>query len=953
MRSIILLFFSLAIHLLSSSATAEQINIDLASGSQTLNPGLLYLLDNDQSYQLEQIIHPDTERQLNWKTRQQLNEKLFMPSGHYWIKGQLHNPQDKPLTVTLNTEYPGINSATLYSLDSERALTTLYKNTGSSHAFTNRPAPHRNLITTLTLPANSDSTLIWQIESRPVFQFRARLWQPETFIEHDQQQQMLYGMLYGILIVMALYNLFLFLSTRQKSYIYYVLYVVSSLYLIGSDQGHTYQYFSPDMAWQKLTVYELVYAFNMCMFAQFCIYFLNLKQHSPQLRKAFRWLAVGFTVVALLVIFSGSLSMALLGIGLASLIYFTALVAGIIVRSAGVISAGHFIIAIMILVFSIAVNNMAKLGLIKSTALTENISSFGTVLMLIFFSLALADLINQLQKENKENQRNMAKANEEKIKSRSELLRSQMDRIKLEQTASQAKMESRSKSGFLATMSNEIRNPVQEISAMTGQLQATELDSEQNQWLNSIEHANQSLLVIINDLRDYAKFEAGEMELVMANFNLESLIDDCISSFSLRATEKELEFIADIEPGIPPVLRGDATKLRRIIFNLLSNAFKFTEHGNILLKVASTGKPAINCVELKFTVKDTGIGLTSEEQQRLFSPFQHSDDNSYAQFGGSGLGLSISKQLAELMDGAIGVESESGNGAEFWFTARLIIDQNPDATLLREKSDQLTGKKLLLVDANHASTDILIRLLKSWKLQLVHCESVHDAINQLALNQHKQPFDIVLADYYLVNEDSLAIARYLKQQQQINTSMVLMVTSRSLSNHASLNNNSIKIVLEKPITNALLHDALIQAATSSNDIGEIASQLSFDPTNFKVLVAEDNTVNQLVITGLLTKLGIEPDIANNGLEALECYDKQDYDLILMDCEMPEMNGYEASKQIRSKEQHSGRKRVTIVALSAHARSDYLSHAQQVGMDQCMTKPIPSNEMITLLNQLGH
>jgi signal transduction histidine kinase/DNA-binding response OmpR family regulator len=953
MHSITLLFLSLAIHLFTLQASAEQITVDPASGSQTLNSALLYLQDNKQSYQLEQIADNNSKLQLNWQTRLQLEENLLLQPGHYWIKGQLHNPLDKPQTVTLSTEYPGINSAALYSLDAEQTVTTLYKNTGSNHPFTNRPAPHRNLVTTISLPANSVSTLIWQIESRPIFQFRASLWQPEAFIEHDQQQQMLYGMLYGILIVMALYNLFLYLSTKQKSYIYYVLYVVSALYLIASDQGHTYQYFSPDLAWKKLTTYVLLYAFNICMFGQFCIYFLNLKQHSPLLLKIIRWLSAVFIILALLVAFNGSLSLVLLGITTASLIYIAALVAGIIVRRAGVISAGHFIIAIMILVFSIAANNMARLGLINSTALTENLSAFGTVLMLIFFSLALADLINQLQKENQENHRNMAKANEEKIKSRNELLHSQMDRIKLEQTASQAKMESRSKSGFLSTMSHEIRNPVQEISAMTGQLQATELDQHQNQWLNTIEQANQSLLVIINDLRDYAKFEAGEMDLVMANFNLETLIDDCVSTFSLRATEKELEFIADIEASIPPVLRGDATKLRRIIINLLSNAFKFTEQGNILLKVASTGKSAINCVELKFTVKDTGIGLTSEEQKRLFSPFQHSDESSYEQFGGSGLGLSISKQLAELMDGAIGVESESGNGAEFWFTARLIVDQNPDATLLREKSDQLTGKKLLLVDAHHASTDILIRLLKSWGLQVVDCESVHDAINQLALNQQKHPFDIVLADYYLINEDSLAIARYLQQQQQINTSMVLMVTSRSLSSQTSLNNNSIKIVLEKPVTNALLHDSLIQAVTSSSDIAEMANQLSIDPAKLKVLVAEDNTVNQLVITGLLKKLGIEPDIASNGLEALNCYEQQDYDLILMDCEMPEMDGYEASKQIRSKEQHSGRKRVMIVALSAHARSDYLSHAQQVGMDKCMTKPIPSSEMIALLNQLGH
>lgn len=950
MRPIRLLLLSILMIVMTTPGIAGELTIDVSSGKQLLDPSLDYLLDENRQYRLEDIIATPNNPPLDWKSGRQREDILLMKPGVYWFKGDIFNPLTQPQTVALLTEYPTIHSATLYSIDSSNNLTTHYDRSGFNQAFSDRPISHRNLVAEITVAANSTSTLIWRVEFKPLVQFRATLWQPDDFFETDQIQQMVYGMLYGILVVMALYNLFLYFSTKQKSYIYYVLYMVSALYIMASDLGHTHQYILPTKQWDKLTVYTLVYAFNVFLFSQFCIYFLDLKKYSLPLMNLIRAVAIScFASVLLLAIYS-NFPLVFISLTTATLLYILALIAGIIVRKAGVTSAGHFIIAILILVFSMAANNMARLGLIKNNSFTENLNALGTVMMLVFFSLALADLINQLHKENKENKKHIATANEEKRKSHTELLKAQSDRIKLEQTASQAKRESRSKSGFLATMSHEINSPMLEISNMTELMKSTSLDEKQTQYLNAIEHSGQSLTAIINDLQDFAKIEAGEMSLEIASFNLETLVDDCISTFSLRAVEKDLEFIADIEPGIPPVLQGDANKLKQIILNLLSNAFKFTEQGDILLTVASTGKPSVNSVELKITVKDSGIGLTPEEQQRLFTPFQHAGENTYGEFGGSGLGLSISKQLADLMDGIIGVESEAGKGSEFWFTARLIIDEKPDPTLLREKSSLLNGKKLLLLDANPVSTDIIARLLQHWHMDVEHCDNVQDAMELLA-SHRQQPFDIVLAEYNLKNSDSLAVASFIKEQQLIDTALILMVASRSLSNQTSLNDNSIKIVLEKPITNTLLHDALIQALSSSNDISRSAELLTIDPSRLNVLVVEDNKVNQLVLMGLLKQLGITPELATNGLEALNHYEHNDFDLILMDCEMPEMDGYEASHQIRSKEKHSGRKRVTIAALSSHARSDYLTRSQQAGMDQCLTKPVAPRELIDLINRI--
>ncbi|WP_101757096.1 response regulator [Oceanicoccus sp. KOV_DT_Chl] len=565
--------------------------------------------------------------------------------------------------------------------------------------------------------------------------------------------------------------------------------------------------------------------------------------------------------------------------------------------------------------------------------------------MLVFFSLALADRINQLQKENNDANLGMAKANEEKLKAKAELVKNRAERINLEQSANQARRESRSKSNFLATMSHEIRTPMNGVLGMTELMKSTHLDEQQTLYLNTIERSSQSLLAIINDLQDFAKFEAGEMSLEIASFNLETLLDDCISTFSLRALEKNLNLIADLDPDIPPVLRGDATKLRQIILNFLSNAFKFTDQGDILLSVSTTQKSSINGIELKFAVRDSGIGLTNEEQQRLFSPFQHADDSTYGRYGGSGLGLSISKQLAELMDGSIGVISEAGVGSTFWFTARLLLDKDIDKTLLRKKSAAINGKRLLLVDPNPVSADIISRLLESWNLVVIACCSVDQA--RRCIDQYN--FDIVLAEYHLLDSNSLKISEYLQLHSPA-TVFIIMAANRTLARKNILADYDIKILLEKPITHALLHDALVRSLTSPQHSAEQQATLSNDQQHLRVLVVEDNQVNQLVILGLLKQLNITPDLAANGLQALAAFEQTRYDLILMDCEMPEMDGYEASHQIRAKEQQSGAKPVVIAALSAHARSDYKDRALQAGMDEYLTKPIGLNDLLDLINK---
>lgn len=940
-RSLLFLLWMLLLPALA--ANADGLVVDDVITRTVLDRHLDFVYDKQQTYQVIQVVE-DSDT-LPWQSGEVRDSSMLMTAGLYWFKGTLVNNSSEALQYTLEVEYPSINIADLYVFYPDGDVKTVYTDAGLNDRFSNRPTPHRNLVNTLTIPANSSITLVWRIESQPLFQFRATLWDTDAYIAQDQHFQMLHGMVYGVLLVMALYNLFLFFSTREQSYFFYVAYVLSFAYILAADRGHLYQYVASDESWAKLPIYALAYVTNILMFGQFTIYFLNLRKRERRLLWLIRWLAVISTLLVAAVVMTNSMIFVVLGLTGISLMYIAALVAGVVVRRAGVISAGHYVIAIMILVFSLIASNMATLGLISSSEAIENIGSIGTTLMLIFFSLALADRINQLQKENSEANIGMARSNAEKIKAQVELQNSKNERVKLEQSSSQAKLESRAKSDFLATLSHEIRTPMNGVLGMTELMKATDLSGQQTYYLNTIEHSGQSLLAIVNDLQDFAKIEAGKMELEPSSFNLETLLDDCISTFALRAVEKNLTFIADLDPSIDPVLRGDASKLQQIILNLLSNAFKFTDQGTILISVKPTQKSAVNCVELCFEVQDSGIGLTDDERQRLFTPFQHADDSTYGRYGGSGLGLAISKQLAELMDGSIGVTSETGVGSTFWFTARFIREEQPDPALLRQKSSRLIGQKLLLVDSNQQSRQIIERLLRSWSMDVIAVSSASQALEAFAGRRHSEnAFNLILCDYNLEDGDGLSLAKQLRKVDQ-STVFVLMATNRQLENQSELEQCGISILLEKPMTTALLHDGLKRSISSQYLNIDEQALAENDANPIKVLVAEDNQVNQMVIKGLFKQLHIDPDFAADGLEAVRAFEARDYDLILMDCEMPEMDGYEASHQIREKEKRLGRSPVTIIALSAHARSDYKDRAIKSGMNDYLTKPITLSELI--------
>ena len=920
---------------------------------RSLAEHLSYISDNEKILFINELA--DKQFEGNWLPYTTDKRPEYLLPGVYWFQTRMENRLDRDVTLLIELEYPSIDTADMYLIDDQQKIDVLYVNTGESQPYMERPTFHRNIIKQITIPANEQVTLLWRLESEPMFEFKLTAWNPGTFAARDQHEQLFDGILYGILLVMSLYNFFLFLSTKEKSYLYFVLYSLSTTYLLAAQEGHLYQYIGANTAWNKASFYAVVYAFNAVFFALFSLSFLKLRKHYRGLTRLIRASAIITVIGTLMVSATNQFSMLILSLGALTVLYLSVLIAGIRVRLQGVISAGHFVLAIMVLVLALVTTNMMSIGLIPRTDTTESLLALGTTVMLLFFSLALADRINQLQKESSDALQGLEQANDEKIKASHELIKAQQTRIRLENEAHQAQMESHAKSDFLATISHEIRTPMNGIMGMTEVLNSTKLSGKQSHYVSAIQQSGQVLLGIINDLLDYSKIEAGKTNLMVKPFNLEALLDDCISTFVPRAHEKNLSFTVDLPPEIDQTLKGDTTKLRQVILNLLSNAFKFTKQGGVTLRVSTTHKEAINGVELKFEIQDTGIGLGKEEQRRLFKPFHQSEISNHGAFGSSGLGLAICKQLTELMDGKIGVTSIAGEGATFWFTARLLVEKNPPEELLRTKSSSLRDKRLLLIEKDPSAAEIRKRLLSHWGMQVKVVDSHHDAIAAIAESiTNGFRYDIIMADQSVEKDnDGLEIAKALHDESKHKVwSFILMVDNDQPPAQEQLAQYNIDGILEKPVTFALLHDVLCRAIMPIVDLDETPSQPEAVSRwgNRNILLVEDNEINQIVMMGLLEKLDMQVTLASNGTEALDQFRNQRFDLIFMDCDMPEVDGFEAAINIREMEKTLDYE-TPIIALSSHIKEGHDVKIREAGINTYITKPISYNNIVLALQQL--
>lgn len=874
---------------------------------------VLYFEDLDNQYQPQDFLNPELLQQFTPARTPIL--RMGYTGATLWLRLQINSKLPHNSFALLHVTQPNISVLKAFRVE-QQAL-ALVEAAGNTVEGIHANVRHKAPVLQLPIEPGANNEFLIEVQSKQYMTFSLHLTSPATFYQLQFREQLLTGIVIGIILSLFLYGIVGFVKHRDPNYTNYAAYALCIAFYMSATLGYIgYYWFSiPGLHNRLEALAILMLSATALQYTRTLFDLPRSRRHLDTLIKIALAMVLVFWMLSFVL---SQQATSLLSTMAAAIVFPLNAYATTLRAMDGCSPARMLLIPRIALLIVAAVTAQNALGI-----LAYDNETLWWLLIAIFtegFAGLLALNIRQRKVEKLEQKRLQYNA--------------------------VIKAERQAKTEFISQISHEIRTPMNGILGMAELLEDSPLSPSQEEYLHTITASGNNLLKILDDILDYSKIETGNLKLDIASFDIGSMLTECVDMFKHRAEEKNIELITNIQNDVPFQVKGDPTRIRQVLANLVSNAIKFTDRGEVVINIGKDAQRANNYV--RFDVTDTGIGISKDQLGYLLE--EH--NNHLDKIDHHGLGLPISQKLVRIMHGEIGAESQPNRGSNFWFS--IPLEPDPEGQDMPLIAEQLNGLRLLVVDDNASCRLVIQQQANSWGMQVQTAVNGRQALalmhNQATINE---PFDIVILDHEMPGMTGMELAAKIKEDILIHKApLVLMLTGLGMApSTTAARNAGIRRVISKPVTGRHLKVTLLEELAH---LRRIQADHPVDAPNgeplssMHILVAEDHHLSQKVVRGMLSRLGMQATTVDTGLAALKKVKEQNFDLILMDCDMPEMNGFDATRAIRQWEQETGRQPTPIIALTAHIMDEHKERSLQCGMNAHLAKPIEMSELRDLL-----